>query len=394
MSEPGLPDQPAASLRVRFFDGLSSQPTLCLLTLVPTEEKNEVGLRLDPASGDTSDHTVTPLRAFTAAQIEWPDAGATRIAVIRFDDGSQAQMDGRDAVALADALHGAGYRPPGLHALAQRMAGSWRELALGTTACAVLSVLVWLYGVPLAASAITRALPVSWDTQLGTQALQTLDQSWLKPSALPQERRQQITRDFAALVQKAWPDGSAPAYRLEFRAARERLTSPGPASGAHALANALALPGGTLVLTDELVAVAGPDALLGVLAHELGHVQRRHATRVAVEGALLGTGVAVIMGDVTSVLATAPVLLATLSFSRAHELEADCYALATLQRAGVSARPLASLLESIAGVRTSTAADGATERVSSRSDVLSSHPSTPARAELLRDAALARRSCG
>ena len=106
---------------------------------------------------------------------------------------------------------------------------------------------------------------------------------------------------------------------------------------------------------------------------------------MAVEGALLGTGVAVIAGDVTSMLATAPVLLATLSFSRAHELEADCYALATLQRAGVSAAPLASLLETIARAP----ADSAT----SRSDVLSSHPSTPARAQLLRDAALARRSC-
>ena len=378
MSEPDLPEQPAGPLRVRFFDGLSSQPTLCLLTLVPSEGKNGVGLRLDHASGDTS----RPLRAFTAAQIEWPDAGATRIAVIRFDDGSQAQMDGRDADVLDKALHAAGYRPPGLHALAQRMAASWRLLALGTAACVGLSVLVWLYGVPLAASAITRALPVPWDTQLGTQALQTLDQSWLKPSALPAERRQQITRDFAALVQKAWPDGSAPAYRLEFRAARQRLKAPGPASGA----NALALPGGTLVLTDELVAVAEPDALLGVLAHELGHVQRRHATRMAVEGALLGTGVTVITGDVTSVLATAPVLLATLSFSRAHELEADCYALATLQRAGVSAAPLASLLETIAGAPADVSG--------SRSDVLSSHPSTPARAQLLRDPALARRSCG
>lgn len=210
---------------------------------------------------------------------------------------------------------------------------------------------------------------------------QPTDQSWLKPSSLPDERRQQITRNFAALVQKAWPDGSAPAYRLEFRAARQHLKSPGPANGA----NALALPGGTLVLTGELVAVAEPDALLGVLAHELGHVQRRHATRMAVEGALLGTGVAVIAGDVTSVLATAPMLLATLSFSRAHELEADCYALATLQRAGVSAAPLASLLKTIARAP----ADSAT----SRSDVLSSHPSTPARAQLLRDAALARRSC-
>ena len=252
-----------------------------------------------------------------------------------------------------------------------------------------LSALVWLYGVPLAASAITRALPVSWDTQLGTQALQTLDHSWLKPSALPQERRQQITRDFAALVQKAWPDGSAPAYPLKFRADRGRLKGHGPTSGA----NALALPGGTLVLTDELVALAEPDGLLGVLAHELGHVQRRHATRMAVEGALLGTGVAVVTGDVTSVLATVPVLLATLSFSRAHELEADCYALATLQRAGVSAQPLALLLATIAGVKSSAAEDGGTDRVSSRSDVLSSHPSSPARAQLLRDAALARRSC-
>ena len=381
MSEPGPPEQPAGLLRVRFFDGLSSQPTPCLLTLVPSERNNGVGLRLDRAASAPGE----PLRAFAAAQIEWPDAGVTRIAVIRFDDGSQAQIDGHDAAVLAKALHKAGYRQPGLHALAQRMAASWRLLALGTAACVGLSVLVWLYGVPLAASAITRALPVPWDTQLGTQALQTLDQSWLKPSALPAERRQQITRDFAALVHKAWPDGDAPAYRLAFRAAPQRLKSPGPASGANALANAFALPGGTLVLTDALVAVAEPDALLGVMAHELGHVQRRHATRMAVEGALLGTGVAVITGDVTSVLATAPVLLATLSFSRAHELEADCYALATLQRAGVSAAPLASLLETIA----SAPADSAT----SRSDMLSSHPSTPARAQLLRDAALARRSC-
>ena len=382
MSEPGQPDQSTGPLRARFFDGLSSQPTLCGLTLVPSEGKNGVGLRLDRAPGDATAHPETPLRAFTATQIEWPDAGATRIAVIRFDDGSQAQLDGRDAATLAQALHAAGYRPLGLHALAQRMAASWRLLALGTAACVGLSVLVWLYGVPLAASAITRALPVPWDTQLGTQALQTLDQSWLKPSSLPDERRQQITRDFAALVLKAWPDGSAPTYRLEFRAARQRLKSPGPASGA----NALALPGGTLVLTDELVAVAEPDALLGVLAHELGHIQRRHATRMAVEGALLGTGVAVITGDVTSVLATAPVLLATLSFSRAHELEADCYALTTLQRAGVSTLPLASLLETIAAAPAG--------EPNPRSDVLSSHPSTPARAQLLRDPALARHSCG
>ncbi|MBC7548084.1 MAG: hypothetical protein H7224_05495, partial [Polaromonas sp.] len=160
MSE--TPERNEWPLRVRFFDGFSSQPTLCLLTLVPSEGKTGVGLRLDRAAGSPDE----PLRSFTATQIEWPDAGLTRIAVIRFDDGSQAQMDGSDAAALAHNLHAAGYRPPTVHALAQRMAASWRMLLLGTAACVALTAVVWLYGVPLAASAIARVLPVPWDAQL------------------------------------------------------------------------------------------------------------------------------------------------------------------------------------------------------------------------------------
>ena len=144
---------------------------------------------------------------------------------------------------------------------------------------------------------------------------------------------------------------------------------------------ALPISGGTLVLTDELVAVAEPDALLGVLAHELGHVQRRHATRMAVEGSLLGAAVAVISGDPTSVLATVPVALATLSFSRRHEVEADCFALQTLARAGQPPEPLARLLERIS------------QGQSGGADVLSSHPSTPERVQLLRDAATAKNVC-
>jgi predicted Zn-dependent protease len=147
--------------------------------------------------------------------------------------------------------------------------------------------------------------------------------------------------------------------------------------------NAFALPGGVLVMTDELVALAEPGAILGVLAHELGHVHKRHATRVAVESSLLGTAVALISGDPTSVLATLPVALASLSFSRSHELEADCYALQTLARAGQSPEPLARLLEVISS-----------KQGSGMADVLSSHPSTPARAQLLRDPALAAKACG
>ena len=98
----------------------------------------------------------------------------------------------------------------------------------------------------------------------------------------------------------------------------------GKHGGAGGGANALALPGGMLVVTDELAALADAPALLGLLAHEPGHVTSRHATRIAVAGPLLGATVAASNGDITSVVASAPVLLATLSFWRSHEAEADC----------------------------------------------------------------------
>ena len=55
-------------------------------------------------------------------------------------------------------------------------------------------------------------------------------------------------------------------YRLELRS--------GEALGA----NALALPSGIVIMTDDLVALAKSDDEIGaVMAHELGHVRGRHA---------------------------------------------------------------------------------------------------------------------
>jgi Zn-dependent protease with chaperone function len=377
-----------ALIRARFFDGRSSQPVPCVLSL-QAAAKGAITLRIHALSVAGSSPAV--LRTFTGAQIDWPDAGETRVAIIRFADGSHVQT--HDAAALNAALHAAGYRPPGLHSLAAKMSRSWRALLAGVLVCGALTAAAWLVGVPAAANVITRFMPTQWDAELGTRTLETLDGAWLKPSKLPPEKQAQIRGDFAALVKQAWPDGSAPAYQLHFRSMQRLSLDPAkttddkketkePANQKSTRgANAFALPGGALVMTDELVALAEPAALLGVLAHELGHVQRRHATRIAVESALLGAAVAVISGDPTSVLATVPVMLATLSFSRGHELEADCFALQTLARAGVKPEPLARLLETI------------TEGRSGGADVLSSHPSTPERVKLLRDAGATKSTC-
>ncbi len=45
-------------------------------------------------------------------------------------------------------------------------------------------------------------------------------------------------------------------------------------------ANAFALPGGIVIVTDQLMQLAEhDDEILAVLAHEIGHVKHRHVLR-------------------------------------------------------------------------------------------------------------------
>lgn len=133
--------------------------------------------------------------------------------------------------------------------------------------------------------------------------------------------------------------GYAPTLRLEFRRGMG--------------ANAFALPGGTVVITDGLAETAsrrglGDDALAGVLAHEIGHVVYRHTTRTVVEQGVLNIGLGLALGDVSSLLSTGGALVTGLAYSRAHEREADCYALELMGHAHLPTAPMADLLLAIA----------------------------------------------
>ena len=114
-------------------------------------------------------------------------------------------------------------------------------------------------------------MPASVEQALGERVLQEMDRRILSPSTLSESDQHRIERQFAQLVMVA---EDAPPYRLLFRKSRI-----GP--------NALALPSGQIVLTDELAQFLADDseALMGVLAHELGHLQKRHLIRRIVHGA-------------------------------------------------------------------------------------------------------------
>ncbi|NJM42911.1 MAG: M48 family metallopeptidase [Brachymonas sp.] len=104
--------------------------------------------------------------------------------------------------------------------------------------------------------------------------------------------------------------------------------------------NAFALPGGIMVMTDELVEmVKDDDTVLGVLGHELGHITRRHGMRQLVQVGVLQGVLSIAFGDYGSLITTAPLILGSMAYSRAHEREADDDSIAYMKAAGIN--PLA-----------------------------------------------------
>ena len=125
--------------------------------------------------------------------------------------------------------------------------------------------------------------------------------------------------------------------------------------------NAFAIPGGYIYVTRQLVGLMNNEAeLAGVLGHEVGHVAARHsaqrqnaATRNSVLGAIGQILSGVLLGDSAlgrfgqQVASTAP-QLATLSFSRNQELEADALGIQYLKSAGYDPRAMGTVLADLA----------------------------------------------
>lgn len=125
--------------------------------------------------------------------------------------------------------------------------------------------------------------------------------------------------------------------------------------------NAFAVPGGYVYVTRQLVNLMNNEAeLAGVMGHEVGHVAARHSARRAqtaqrnqllgvlgqvLSGAILGNSALGQLGQ--QIAGTAP-QLATLSYSRNQELEADQLGVRYLKGAGYDPRAMSTVLQSLA----------------------------------------------
>lgn len=287
--------------------------------------------------------------------------------ILRLPDGAVIESD--DPM-LAPLLQESGYREPA----AVRWQRNWPAslLALVTLIAALLAAYQW--GLPWAADMLAQHLPASMERHIGNEAWGALENGYFEPSQLKAGRQEKLRKSFAALRQ---PDGGHTAYRIEFRA-----------SGLGA--NAFALPNGVIVVTDDLVLLSDDErALLGVLAHELGHIEKRHAMRRLLQALGVGVLVNLAVGDVSSVLAAAPGVLLDQKYSRDFEREADEYAIDMLHANHVPLTPMAALFEKMHEMDAAQAkAAGGNREIDGEDgvDYLSSHPSDAERIARLRRA--------
>jgi Zn-dependent protease with chaperone function len=225
--------------------------------------------------------------------------------------------------------------PAAREGLVVRAQQSWRGVLVAVVLLVAVLAAGYRWGVPLAARGVVAVIPLEADAAVGRVALQSVEGRWLKPSQLASEHRARLAAAFERMVAAAFPDpASRPSYDLRFHA-----STIGP--------NAFALPGGTIVLTDELVTLLpdGDDAVLGVLAHELGHVRARHGMRLVVQVSLLGAATSAALGDFSGVLASVPALLGQMAYSRNAEREADAESVRLLKAAGLSPLAMVAFFE-------------------------------------------------
>jgi Zn-dependent protease with chaperone function len=373
------PGSASATTQAAYFDGQSARAR-------PVELQVVAGRLLIVGEGVSVQVPV--------ADVQWPERTrhGPRVAHLR----SGGSLQALDASAWDRWAQASGLR----ESLVVKAQQNWRSTLAAVLVLLALGGATYLWGVPWLGRSALAVVPLSVDRAVGEAAQQSLDHYLLRPSQVPVQRQQQVREAFANAVARADPQRRWPAYELNF-ATSAVLPDPTHRTDKDAVRrtrlgpNAFALPGGIVYVTDDMLELlqGRDDVLIGVLAHELGHVKRRHGMRLVVQATVLGAVASLVWGDFSTLLATVPVLLGQNAYSRDFEREADLDAIAMLRANGLSPAVMAELFERLAAKRAvlATAASGAAGKGGVFDGDLgiafASHPDDAERIQRFRDAA-------
>ncbi len=233
---------------------------------------------------------------------------------------------------------------------------------------AIFLIISVTWGLPWASKVLANFIPTEVSIKLGEGVLESIDSLVFEPSELEQYDQEKWRETFVSLLPEETIDFS---YKLEFR------------SGGIIGPNALALPDGTVVVTDELIHLAKVDEeIQSVLLHEIGHVVNRHGLRRIITHSSLAIIVSLFAADLSSagaIVLAVPSILMESSYSRDLEWEADDYSLNEMQRLGIETVHFANFmlrLESEISEQPDQYEDEGEEESNNWMNYISTHPPT------------------
>ena len=342
-------------LPCRYYDGRTSTPREAEMTIT--------------AGGDliVAIDGIEKREVHSLADVRIPHRIADTPRHVRLPGGASCEVRDNHALDAMRARAESGRQPVGrrFERLLHRLDSTWRgaAAALAVTAAILFSFTRW--GTPAVARLVVAATPPELEAVIGENLLTLfLQLEILAPTEVDESRQAEILRTFYEMKEDAGVEAAVLGF---FSAA-----GLGP--------NAFALPGGTIVLTDELVELAENDEeIIAVLAHELGHVAGRHVLRRVAERSSMLVLWTAFTGDVSvaALSLLGPDQLLAQRYSRVAEREADRFAFDYLLGADISPTRLGDILQRL-------------ERAHGAGGVpnwLASHPGTEERARNAAEAA-------
>ncbi len=392
-----------------WFDGITTQRRVVHLLLI--DDVLRIAPELTLPSADAPELTlpgvdapvapphVVPMR-HRVSSLAMAEPTAHAPLALQLPDGGSVWIDDPSAP-LALALLRQIVQPQGRPSSSLKLPRAARLIASwpAAVACLIASIalVVWFdrQGAALAARAALVVLPERLDNALGDAVYASVKAQWLEPSTLSGERQGVLEARFAEVAQKLAPDRTVAVHFHRMRS-RERdegahacpvrdkdeadaLPStkdakPGEREGGF---NAFALPNGVIVMLDGMSRTLSDDEIMAVLGHELGHVVHRHSMQAVARSFGLLAVAGVVLGDFSSVIATAVATLQTFRYSRDAEREADAYGRTFAQAADLPQGTEAAVWKKLLAEQSSSGADALPEW-------MSTHPPTQERLDAAR----------
>lgn len=209
-------------------------------------------------------------------------------------------------------------------------------LGAALTGIAVASLAFLFVGLPLLSRPLAHAVPLDVERRMGEQTNQMV--TWFTDEC---ETGEEARAALDSLGSRLHAVSDSP---FEFRL---RIVDAG-------FPNAFALPGGRILVTDELIdEMESPDELAGVLAHEAAHVAQRHVMAAQLREMGFGVLLELLIGGGSGAgqeIARTGATLESLRHTRGAESEADDYALQYLVAADMNPHGLADFFERMQAV--------------------------------------------